>query len=548
MRNHRSRYDYEAVADARQFGNFQRAVTRAGQVRRGATRYEKDDRHQVDDPSHWVMGLSNDEKYERFAVQLQDLTNEYDQLSQQLDKIQQQQDHEQLRLHLLSDLQTLRWEAIDTITAEMRLHELQDKLVELASSNTDLIEAQRRLTEATSRKSAAETTHDEKLKAMYATEQHLTTLQASLQELEEHAQTLELAGRVGRSADALFFETAESRRLSHEKVDRVSRQVTTALHKEQQQLQRNANDAASKFQELAQGFRNRWESVVANLSVFIEDRHGYQQLLENIMSDGLPRCEERFELLKTQSRNNAFGLANEIRGNLSRVQDRISPINESLARSEFNAGTLFRISWCNRKSQNEKARQRFLADLHAIASGPWDARIWSLSGRVTVHIKNNIMQNPTPLIPLIPDGDAKCSTHPPSRAVPSKKRSQSGSGAEVDAFDSSAGLSGGQQQKLVTFCLAAALRYQLAGVDADIPGFATVMMDEAFDKADSRFTRLAMDIFQEFGFHMVLATPLKLLETLDDYIDGTAVIGIENSRNSSAALAEKLRRCQDRIR
>src|SRR5699024_6200584 len=117
-----------------------------------------------------------------------------------------------------------------------------------------------------------------------------------------------------------------------------------------------------------------------------------------------------------------------------------------------------------------------------------------------------------------------------------RAKESDGTGVEVDAFDSSDGLSGGQQQKLVTFCLAAALRYQLAGVDADVPGFATVMIDGAFDKADCRFTRLAMDIFQEFGFHMVLATPLKLLATLDDYIDGTAVISIEDARKSRVSL------------
>ena len=527
------RYDYEAVEDATRFGNFQQAVTRAGQVRRGATRYEKDDRHQVDDPTHWVMGLSNHDKYERFATRLQELTNVYEQLSNQLDKIQQQQEHEQFRLYLLRDLHSLRWESIDTITAEMRLNELQNKLVELQAANTDLIEAQRRLTEATSRKSAAETTHDEKLKAMYAAEQRLETLKASLEEIEELAQSIELPDELMQQLEERFFEASESRRLTHDRVDRVSRQVTNALHKEQQRLQRDATDAASKFQEIAQEFRNRWESVAANLSVFIEDRQGYQRLLENIHSDGLPRFEERFfELLKTQSQNNVASLANEIRGNLGRVQDRIEPINASLARSEFNPNTYLNIVVLN--NQNEKARE-FLADLHKIASGSWEGEDRA-SAESRFHIMNAIMQKIDSSDPA--DVRWQRQVLDTRYHVRFRAKETDGAGMEVDAFDSSAGLSGGQQQKLVTFCLAAALRYQLAGVDADVPSFATVMMDEAFDKADSRFTRLAMDIFQEFGFHMVLATPLKLLETLDDYIDGTAVISIEDARKSSVALVE----------
>ena len=104
-------------------------------------------------------------------------------------------------------------------------------------------------------------------------------------------------------------------------------------------------------------------------------------------------------------------------------------------------------------------------------------------------------------------------------------------GNEVDAEGTvhnthvdSASLSGGQTQKLVFFCLAAALRYRLAGVDADVPRYATVVLDEAFDRADPVFTRTAMDVFESFGFHMVLATPMKLIKTLSPYVDGTIVV------------------------
>lgn len=526
-------YDYEAVEAARQFGNFQYAVTKSGQVRRGPTRYEKDDRSHIDDPSRWVLGMNNDEKSERFVARYQELSDEYDRINNRLDEIQQQQDHEQLRLHLLSDIQELQWETIDTGTVEQRLRELQDKLLEFESSNDDLREAQRRLTEAASRKSSSEATYHEKFKALYAAEQHLETLATAFQELAEHSQSIILDDVLEERLAARFSEAAGTRRLTHDRVEQVSRQLTTTLHREQQRFQHQATEAAAIFQELAQGFRNRWEAVAANLTVYIDDRKGYQQLLDNIQSDGLPRFEERFfELLETQSRQNVASLSNEIRTNLSRVQDRIQPINESLSRSAFNPNTYLKIIVLN--NQSDTAR-KFLADLHQISSGSWDSTD-KAAAESRFHVMNSIMQKIDSSDPTDRNWQRQVLDtryHVRFRAKESDK-----SGAEVDAFDSSAGLSGGQQQKLVTFCLAAALRYQLAGVEADLPTFATVMMDEAFDKADSRFTRLAMDIFQEFGFHMVLATPLKLLETLDDYIDGTAVIGIENSQSSSVALVE----------
>jgi uncharacterized protein YPO0396 len=105
----------------------------------------------------------------------------------------------------------------------------------------------------------------------------------------------------------------------------------------------------------------------------------------------------------------------------------------------------------------------------------------------------------------------------------------------TSVHDSSAGLSGGQRQKLAIFCLAAALRYQLAPDDDAVPSFATIILDEAFDKADSNYTRMAMDVFVAFGFHMILATPQKLLSTIEPYVDAVTSITNETHRKSTIA-------------
>ncbi len=76
------------------------------------------------------------------------------------------------------------------------------------------------------------------------------------------------------------------------------------------------------------------------------------------------------------------------------------------------------------------------------------------------------------------------------------------------------------------FCLAAALRYQLADADDVVPRYGTIVLDEAFDKADTRYTRMALDVFVEFGFQLILATPQKLLQTIEPYVG--AVTSIEN--------------------
>ena len=101
----------------------------------------------------------------------------------------------------------------------------------------------------------------------------------------------------------------------------------------------------------------------------------------------------------------------------------------------------------------------------------------------------------------------------------------------LNTYVDSSVLSGGQAQKLVFFCLAAALRYQLAKPDAQYPSYATVVLDEAFDRADPTYTQRAMNVFDAFGFHMILATPLKLIQTLSQYVGNTVVVSYDESPN-----------------
>lgn len=84
-------------------------------------------------------------------------------------------------------------------------------------------------------------------------------------------------------------------------------------------------------------------------------------------------------------------------------------------------------------------------------------------------------------------------------------------------------------------CLAAALRYQLGGDVADYPRYAAVILDEAFDKADSEFTDIALNIFKDFRFQMIIATPEKSVMTLDPYVGGTTFVSCKD-RNTSSVL------------
>lgn len=68
--------------------------------------------------------------------------------------------------------------------------------------------------------------------------------------------------------------------------------------------------------------------------------------------------------------------------------------------------------------------------------------------------------------------------------------------------------------------------------------YAPVVLDEAFDKADNEFTALAMNILKNFGFQMIVATPLKSVMTLEPFIGGACFIDISDRRSSGVLMIE----------
>jgi uncharacterized protein YPO0396 len=213
------------------------------------------------------------------------------------------------------------------------------------------------------------------------------------------------------------------------------------------------------------------------------------------------------------------------------ILDRMELVNESLSQAEFNPGTYLHIDATDRQlpevrefkqeitqalsyawtDDNEQAERRFLilrGLVERLASQEPEQRRWR---EMMLDVRQHVE-----FIGRELDAD----------------------GAEIEVYRSGAGKSGGQRQKLATTCLAAALRYQLGGHDHGVPMYAPVVLDEAFDKADNEFTALAMNIFANFGFQMIVATPLKSVMTLEPFIGGACFVDIRDRRYSGILLIE----------
>lgn len=516
-------YDYRCVIDATALSDDERGVTADGLVTRGDGRLEKADDTAADDRSAWVLGWDNLDKLDHLLTQVGEAQADADAADQALELAEQRERDQRRRRDGLRQVDRRDWAEVDIDTAERTLVEAQRELASLLAGTQDLAAAAQDVTEAMTwleqarEKAAASADALAEARAVRrAVERVVDELGAGPIAPLPLAQRTELERRY----------TSLQRTITHATIDDVSLRVAHGIDAEREAGLRSAGAAEREIVTVLAEFKRLWPAVVRDLTDQVGDRTRYLDLLEALRVKRLPVLEGRFfDLLGNESRRDLERLAAEIRRAPAEIRERITPVNASLMRSPFDAGRYLQIRV---KDQHPAAVQKFLVDLEAM-SVPFTLDDPAAAER-SFAVLERLMGRLTSAEPADRAWRALCLDT--RRHVRFTGVEVNESGMVLDVHDSSAGLSGGQRQKLVVFCLAASLRYQLTSGDGDEPVYGSVILDEAFDKADTEFTRTAMDVFRAFGFHMILATPLKLLQTLEDYVGGVGLATCRDFRDS----------------
>lgn len=521
------RYDYACVDHPDDLENHARAITSEGQIKQSSTRYEKDDRRRVDDQRHWVLG-DREAKHEALIAHLRVAETELNAATEIVDRATAAQHRVLNRNTVIGTLRERSWTDFDRERAQGEVKALQQHLEALTRTDSDLKAAIKQTSAASEALRQARSSldnlrieHGELARSQKDLQGEVTDLEAQLG-----------SGEGATLPDALIEELdrrfhATQRRITRHNIGDIGQQVSNALRREKDEASDISTRAGSELIQLATQFKERWPAAAAELSPTLADRVGYLDMLNGITAHRLPEHEARFlKLLRERSRDMVGDLVSEILAAPEEIRERISPVNASLRKSPFDRGRYLNL---RAKTRRSSTVNEFLADLRSVSEDSWgdsgtdtaEARFATLaqimrrfesSDRLDQAWKRQCLDtrlHVTFLADEIDEEERVCAT-----------------------YDSAASLSGGQQQKLVVFCLAAALRYQLADTEDEHSRYGTVILDEAFDKADAPFTRMALDVFTEFGFHLVLATPHKLLQTLEPYIGGATEVENPTRRKS----------------
>ncbi|WP_344106528.1 ATP-binding protein [Myceligenerans crystallogenes] len=508
-----SDFDYRCVAGTEDFDDVERAVTPAGQVKHAGDHLAV---HDAADPGARILGDDITDKLDHLLGQARDVQARLTAAEDAVAAATNAERDRLQRVFALRQVQRREWHDVDIESAEQNLAEAQRTFDSLLTGTQDLATAEHDVEEAEERLSAARVT------AAVAADV-LAEARAARRAIERVVEQLRGASAPDAIPDAhreeLEGRYAQVRRtVTHDVVDEVSLAVSRTLDGEREAGLRSSGAAEREITGLLAEFRRSWPALTRDLGAGVGDRARYLELAESVRTRRLPELEAELEQMLAGVAQRALDrLAAEIRQAPGVIRERIVPVNDSLRRSEYAPGRFLEIRV---REQQPAAVREFLDALDGLATD----RAAALP-RLEAVMRRLGSADPA-------DRAWRTLCLDTRRHVRFTGVELDASGMTLDVHDSSAGLSGGQRQKLVVFCLAAALRYRLATLPDGTPAYGSVILDEAFDKADTEFTRTAMDTFRDFGFHMILATPLKLLQTLERYVGGVGLATCQDGKDS----------------
>lgn len=526
----RQRYDYTCAETMQAFRNAERAVTRAGQVRHGKTRHEKDDRRDLDDPRHWVLGFTNHEKLDRYTRLAHDLLEKLGQIDRDIRAVTDEDAQRNDRAMACQTLANIQWQEIDLAPLTDRIAALKRQLELALAENTPLHEVARRYDQQKKQLEAAEKWLNEARDDQRDVERDIKATSQKIESLRTATCSVELTPlqREGLETRILALTTP----LTIDNLDSQFRALERAIASEVNDCTKQSGELEKALERSFTEFTTRWPLEAGDMDTTAASAPDFLAMLHRLETDGLPTHEHRFfELLRNQSHQNLAALSKTLLLAHRTIIERMEEVNRSLSYAHFNPGTFLKIDVSDRQGEEVRC---FKQEIEQALRHAWSEDRGAAEARFKI------------LRDLV---DRLGSEEPGKQAwreamldvrqhVEFVAREVDGDGRDLEIYRSGAGKSGGQRQKLATTCLAAALRYQLSSEEHDMPLYAPVVLDEAFEKADNEFTTLAMNIFVQFGFQMIVATPLKAVMTLEPFIGGACFVEIRDRRHSAVLMIE----------
>jgi uncharacterized protein YPO0396 len=534
------RFNVACCATQEQFRRELRAITRAGQIKSGGERHEKDDRHRLDDRSRYVLGWSNAAKLAALDAKRRVLEAQLAQVASQIAQGQQQLSQCQSRLATLAKLVEYRdYRELDWATpaAEAAALDVERRQIEAASDLLQTLTAQLKALEETQLQT--EKLSREQRDKRAKTEQKISDmvqLQTQTQELLAPA-PVESMVEGETQLDHWRKQILGSQAITLESCDNRQQDMREALQKLIDAQDREARGLVEKIVDAMRSFRHRFPLATQEADASVAAAGEFRSLLKQLNVDDLPRFEAKFkELLNQNTINQVAQFSAQLAKERETIKERLTLINQSLTQIDYNPGRFIELQ--AQITPDPEVRD-FQTDLRHCLDGAISGSAASDDGQYSeakfLQVKAIIERlrgregqaeqdrRWTQKVTDVRNGFVFAA----SERWREDKR-------EHEHYSDSGGKSGGQKEKLAYTILAASLAYQFGLVrgEARSKAFRFVVIDEAFGRGSDESAEFGLKLFEELNLQLLIVTPLQKIHIIEPFVASVGFVHNDEGRDS----------------
>ncbi|MGB4584528.1 MAG: ATP-binding protein [Rhodoferax sp.] len=540
------RFDVACCATQEQFRREVRAITRAGQIKSGGERHEKDDRHRLDDRSRYVLGWSNAAKLAALDAKRRVLEAELGQLGSQIAQAQQQLAQCQSRLATLAKLVEYRdYSALDWATSAAQAAVLEEERRQLESASDVLQTLSTQLKALEQAQLETERQRREQRDKRAKTEQKITDI-TRLQADTQALLTASVPSAAGQGAapvagsqrlDQLRSQVLGSQALTLESCDNRQHDMRVALQAMMDAQNDKARDLVEKIVGAMRNFRHRFPLATQDTDASVAAAGEFRALLKQLAVDDLPRFEAKFkDLLNQNTINQVAQFSAQLNKERETIKERLALINQSLTQIDYNPGRFIELQ---AQVTTDPEVRDFQSDLRHCLDNVISGSAASDDGQYS---EAKFLQVKAIIERLRGrEGQAEQDRRWAARVtdvrnwfVFAASERWREDGREHEHYSDSGGKSGGQKEKLAYTILAASLAYQFGLVRGEVRSraFRFVVIDEAFGRGSDESAQFGLKLFAELNLQLLIVTPLQKIHIIEPFVASVGFVHNDEGRDS----------------
>ncbi len=512
-------FEHVCVETARELEGHPIAVTVHGTVKMRGNHYRKDDRPELTSPSSWILGANTVAKRAALEAEVADLVAARQQAEKEADQLDSRWQSLGTEIDAATQLSAYTsWSDLDHWASARVAHDLDERISQLKAGNVNL-----RLLQGQCSK--AEEDWENLVGACQVTKNSIASMTEHKDRLDaDHGREIRKPHDIEDDAERAFLDevyTSLDSPGSADTMHQLRQAFLSQLDRRRHDADRAGQVAAARIKTAIDVFIAKWPDAVPDGSGDVDRTGGdFSALHDEISRRKLPEAMNRFRKMISEDMIPSVSvLYRTIEQATAGIRSRTDTVNQGLRRIEFNQGTHLQIACTARQFESAKEFRRAVDELLSHAPAARGSQKEALAQFIRVR---DVMKRFT-----AEDSESKRwreTVLDVRQAFTFYGREEDGAGVTVHTYRNTAAGSGGKQEKLVAFCLAAALSYNLADAESGgRPRFAALMLDEAFSKSDETYASQALAAFDEFGFQLLMAAPIRMSGVLEPFI-GQAIL------------------------